>query len=186
VNVLVVRVVAAIGLALAAFWFGDTRTWEAFLTAVTFLLAYLGAESKELGRQRYYDADRALFAEFQRALPFVGPIEFLRDHDFHVAFDLAKLDPLREFTRRWSDAGHRFHDNVLQEKLEALNARIVEALGDIALNTFPSRPGPMQELSPHWSFEKQAETGDQLNRKTDLVVTAFESFVENARKRLHV
>ena len=184
------RVLTVLITVIATYWYGRTRTWEAFFTAAGFLLAYFSTETYSRFRsEKRVAADRELFTKLQSELPFDGSIRFLRDHDFRIAFKWSELYDLNQFVRTWSNESRKFHDKRLERVKESLTVTACGFLHDLGIDTFPQQHGDLQEIPKEWKRDQQErykEVSDRLNNGANEVVKAHQRLVELARKRLEV
>lgn len=184
------RVLTVLITVIATYWYGRTRTWEAFFTAVGFLLAYFSTETYSRFRsEKRVAADRELFTKLQSELPFDGSIRFLRDHHLRLAFKWSELNDLLRFIHTWTDESRKFHDKRLERAKESLTVTVHGFLHDLSTNTFPQIHGDLQEIPNEWMRDQQErykEVSVRLNNGANEVVKAHQRLVELARKRLEV
>lgn len=139
--------------------------------------------------ERKVAADRQLFDQFTRDLPFDRTIAFLRDHDLRATFNRSNLDALHRFVELWTNPGRSFHDKRLEQAKQSLWANANGFLDDYSLNTWPVGPSELQEIPKEWEREQpdryEAVSG-RLNRRAGEVVDTYERFGKLARKRLQV
>ena len=114
---MVLRIATVLGALLATYWYGKAKDYGSFLTAFSFVIAYLGAETfgKKRNKARL-EADLQLFNQFQSELPFDPNIRFLQNQDFAVAFVRERLNGIEDFAKTWDDESHKFLAKNLEKK----------------------------------------------------------------------
>lgn len=188
---MLVRLIA-VGLSLAAAYrLGRDPSWETFFTAAGFVLVYLGTETFGHYRsEKKAAADRELFAQLRRDLPYEGSIRFLSDHDLRQVFKRSRLDDLYRFVATWTDQGHKFHSWRIERAKEALRVAADEFLDDLSVNTWPQREAlEFQEIPKEWRREqpdRYEEVSGRLNRRATELVQRYEKLIRLGRKVLHV
>lgn len=185
---MVSRFVTVLITVIATYWYGLTRTWEAFFTAAGFFVVYLSTETFGVLRsKKRVAADSELFKRLQTELPFESSIRFLRDHDLRVAFRWSSLADLSHFVETWTDESHKFHDKQLERAKESLRVIAIRFLSDLATNTFSREYEDVREIPNEWMINQQErykEVSDRLNNGADDVVRKHQTLFELARRKL--
>jgi hypothetical protein len=186
----IVRVFAVAITIIATYWFGLTYSWEAFFTAASFVLVYLGAETygRFRGEERHA-ADRELFKKLQEEFPFDPSIRFLQDHDLRVAFQWSELKAVGRFVGSWTDESHKFHNKQLERGKENLRTTCRTLMSELSRDTFPRESNDLQGIPQEWLVdqkERYEEVSTRLNARADEVVKKHQDFFQLARRKLNM
>ena len=123
------KILTLTGMLATVAWFfwnpiGWIFQWEPIVVFLLSLAGFVAAEktggkiNKE--EDQIHPNDVILFKEFLEVLPSKTFIEFLRQHDFLLEFQLERVDPLRQFIYEWNNAEHEFQDKELENLRKSL------------------------------------------------------------------
>lgn len=134
------------------------------------------------------EADRALYAKFQKDMP-MGLIVFFRDHHFAGSFPIRTHTALDQFQLLWGNADHTF----ISPNLDARRKRLAELSNtlawDIANNTWHHPNGVNQGVPPEWEHEqpeRHEEVTERLNKMSVVFAQEAEAFIVEAKRELRV
>lgn len=134
-------------------------------------------------------ADKALFVNFQRALPFTGAIRFIDENNLAgFAFESHRLTDLEAFARDWGDAAHEFIDPKLEQLRARLHSLAQSYLAFLYRNTWTTDAG-WRTVPPEWEVEQPErfeQVVDTLHTLAGAIVNAHQDLVRAGRHRLDV
>lgn len=125
------KVLTVTGMLATVAWFfwnpeGWVFQWEPIVVFLLSLAGFFAAEKtgssskQERQVENSHPNDVQLFERLLEVLPSKTFIEFLKQHDFLLDFQLEGVDPLRRFINEWDNAEHEFQDSELEELRKSL------------------------------------------------------------------
>jgi hypothetical protein len=125
------KILTLFGMLATVAWFfwnpvGWVFQWEPIVVFLLALAGFVAAEKttpSALAEKQNLNAhpnDVRLFKEFLGIMPSKTFIEFLKQHDFLLEFELENLNPLRRFINEWDNAEHEFQDAELEDIRKSL------------------------------------------------------------------
>jgi len=176
------------------FWnpVGWVFQWEPIVVFLLSLAGFIAAEKKgsisEKGEEVAHSNDIRLFREFLDVLPSNTFIEFLKQHDFLLDFELDSVNPLRQFINEWDNAEHEFQDNELEELRKSLMTAGDDFSSKISKYTSPNSSGRqavrvdnLKHIDEHEErFESEAKIIDEAS---DEFVRIHQELVRTGRKK---
>lgn len=179
-------------------WFTHAPDWEPAIGVVTTFAAFIAldvvAQRAAARDEHRVLADRELFNRFRAILPHDPTMRFFREHDYGGEFERGRHDSLYKFT----DFCKTPDCNFITPKLEAERIKLqqtVDAFRAACVNRiFPgnqsgwcSVPGDWLHTGPRTpSYERFQEAQDTLNKLSDEMCAAYDSFVQTGRQLLLV
>lgn len=146
------RILTLTGMLATVAWFfwnpvGWAFQWEPIVVFLLALAGFVAAEKtgqsvqpEKLG-EKAYPNDVQLFRKFLEVLPSKTFIEFLKQHDFLLDFELNRVEPLRMFINEWNNAEHEFQNHELETLRKSLMAAGEDLSHKISKYTSPNDSG---------------------------------------------
>ncbi|WP_230970439.1 hypothetical protein [Nitrogeniibacter aestuarii] len=153
--------------------------WEPFAAFIFSLSSFIATEVSTQRRVRTSEShpnDVQLFSKFLKDLPNESFIDFLKEHDFLLDFNLEDLKPLRIFLIEWDNAAHEFQDKDLEVKRKNLMEAGQELMNLIGLYTSPNSGG--WQGVRHESLKGNPLHEERFREEARLIDVASDRFVE--------
>lgn len=129
--------------------------------------------------------DRRLWSTFLEVWPHHPSVEWLKQNNFAgFGFEWSNLEPLQVFKNEWSDPGHEFDLDVLDEARQRLHEQVSAFLSALGMNTWVVAPG-ISSIPPEWESEQPKRFTDSvgiIHDGAERVVEAHADLVRAARK----
>lgn len=135
-------------------------------------------------------SDIDLFEKFKATLPSKGSISFIDEQNMAgFSWPSENLKQLEEFYHEWDDAEHEFFIKELESLRSKLHQLIGDYLGQIAVNTFPTKNPEKQTVPPEWELENPKrfdEIINSLHKTAGEIVKTHQDLIRVGRRRLGV
>jgi len=180
-----------LALLLSEAWFIKQPDWEPAILFIGFLSSLIIQEMKSNNLKNSNLQDKELFRKLLNELPSNdGSINFLREHDFHNSFKLARLDQIRIFARNWDNAEYEFLNKKLENlRIELLNL-IYEFIDISSHNTFSLANG-FQTAIPKYTDNHEIpdirkKSIKKMNQLGDDIFIKHQELIKEAKKMLNI
>lgn len=193
------KVLTVTGMLATVAWFfwnpeGWVFQWEPIVVFLLSLAGFFAAEKtgssskQERQVENSHPNDVQLFERLLEVLPSKTFIEFLKQHDFLLDFQLEGVDPLRRFINEWDNAEHEFQDSELEE----LRKSLMDAGNDLSykISKYTSqnnsgwqavRPDRLKHVEEHEErFRKEAGI---IDAASDEFVRIHQELVRKGRQK---
>ncbi len=184
-----------LGMLLSIAWFfwnpsGWNFNWEPVIVFLGTLVYYLDLDRRQFKNKMPNKMDVQLFEDLRNLLPSVGPIKFIKDHDFLSSFFSNEIDPFFKFRNEWDNSEHQFVDIELESMRKQLYKSVSEFCNIIALYTSPT-PNGFQSVhgmngnnyDPDKERQYQMEV-KEIHDKADVVIETHQLLLSRAREKL--
>ncbi|WP_345969429.1 hypothetical protein WCX72_08770 [Sulfurimonas sp. HSL1-6] len=189
---MILKIANLIALLLAEAWLVSSPDWEPAILFIGFLSSLIIQEVKDKTVTNQSNThDKELFTKFLNDLPSgEGSIDFLRDHDFHNSFKLAKLDQLRDFARNWDNAEFEFLNKELEKARQDLLQTIFQFIDVSSHHTFPERDG-WQTSIPNYTDngeipQRAKESIKKMNDLGDNIFAMHQTLIRLGKQQLNI
>lgn len=178
------KVLTLTGMLATVAWFfwnpvGWVFQWEPIVVFLLSLAGFVAAEktgaSSNKEEEKVHPNDVRLFRELLEVLPSKTFIEFLKQHDFLLEFQLETVNPLRQFINEWDNAEHAFLDTELEELRKALMAAGEDFSHKISKFTSPNDSGWQAVRSDRLKHIEEHE--ERFRKEAKLIDSASDEFV---------
>jgi len=181
-----IKSINLLALLFAVAWLARSPDWEPVVTSLVLLATLIGQEIAASRRSVVDRHDESLFDLFLRDFPSNGSsARFLSEHDIGASFPRENLEQLSNFTLRWGNAEHEFHDKELEKSRKKLFDLAKEFQSDLSVSIFPIEGGWFSmDLQ---DFERRPEKlakRDALNEQASKVYEAHQKFVRLGTSKL--
>ena len=157
--------------------------WEPIVVFLLSLAGFVATENTRhtsLEKVQCHSNDKRLFTELLEVLPSKTIIEFLKQHDFLVDFQLDDLNPVRTFHIEWDNAEHEFLDEELENIRKALMDAAIDLRNKISKYTSPNQGGFQAVRSDRLKHNERHE--ERFRKEAGIINEAADVFVEAHQK----